>query len=134
MGGRAITASDTAATLSASSNMVKAAGGVSGCPGAIAKGGLGTYYAGAITAAQSVLTANARPGATNVIVLVSDGEASSTKMGSLPAKNQCQQAVTAAQNAAKARNWVYSVGYGAGTSGTCRTDSAPYNNACYADG
>lgn len=123
-------ASDTATTLTASSEIVKAVGGASGCPGTQAIGGLGTYYAGAITAAQSALTASARAGATNVIVLVSDGDASSTKMGTLNATNQCQQAVTAAQNAAKLGTWVYSVAYGA-SSPSCSTNSSPYNSSCY---
>lgn len=125
-------ASDTAASLNASSNMVKAVGGVSGCPGTQAIGGLGTYYAGAITAAQSVLTANARSGATNVIVLISDGDASSTatQMGSLDHNSECQQAVTAAQNAAKLGTWVYSIAYGA-SSPSCSTDASPYNSSCY---
>jgi Flp pilus assembly protein TadG len=122
--------SDTAATLNASSNIVKAVGGASGCPGVQAPGGLGTYYAAAITAAQSALTANARSGATNVIVLVSDGDASSGSMGSLSASNQCKQAVSAAQNAAKAGTWVYSIAYGA-SSPSCSTDSSPYNSSCY---
>jgi Mg-chelatase subunit ChlD len=36
-----------------------------------------TYYADAINVAQNILTANARPGATNVIVMLTDGGANS---------------------------------------------------------
>ena len=45
------------------------------CAGLVAKGGQGTYYAGAINAAQQVLTANSQPGVQNVIILLSDGGA-----------------------------------------------------------
>ncbi len=45
------------------------------CAGLNAKGGQGTYYAGAINAAQQVLTANSQPGVQNVIILLSDGGA-----------------------------------------------------------
>ncbi len=114
----------------ASSNIVKAVGGASGCPGVQAPGGLQTDYAAAITAAQSALTANARSGATNVIVLVTDGDSNSTSMGSLNPNNQCQQAVTAAQNAVKAGTWVYALAYGA-SSPSCSTDLSPYNSSCY---
>ena len=48
-------ASDTAATLTAGSNIVKAT--AQGCLGT--PGGLGTYYADAITAAQTALVAAA---------------------------------------------------------------------------
>ena len=49
----------------------------SGCKGLIAEGGQGTYYAQAIYAAQSALTgfANATPGSVNVMIVLSDGDA-----------------------------------------------------------
>ena len=56
--------SDTTTTLNTASNLVKAArGGASGCTqGLEAIGGVSTYYADAITAAQTDLTTNGRSG------------------------------------------------------------------------
>ena len=73
-------ASDTATTLSTTSALSKAAGAVSGCNGIAAPnydGDIGTYYAGAIYAAQAALVAQqaANPGSQNVIILLSDGNA-----------------------------------------------------------
>jgi hypothetical protein len=122
--------SDTSG-LNTASNLVKAVkGGAAGCTqGLDDVGGLGTFYADAITAAQAILAdpANTRPGATNVIVLLSDGDATATSAGT---NNECHLAVTAAQNAAKAGTWVYSIAFNSPNSG-CGTDVAPYNNACY---
>jgi Flp pilus assembly protein TadG len=87
-------ASNGATTLNTSSDlaMTTGAGVQSGnpCPGMAAPGGDGTYYAGAIYAAQSVLTAQkasevaANPNVTpiNVLMILSDGEANadSSKM------------------------------------------------------
>ena len=54
------------------------------CAGLVAKGGQGTYYAGAINAAQQALTANSQPGVQNVIILLSDGGAGNgTTLGSV---------------------------------------------------
>ena len=106
-------ASDTATALNAASNIVKATN--QNC--LQAKGGLGTFYADAITAAETALIAqqNAR-GGTNVLILLSDGAASSnsSQMGALETSNlnsQCHAAITAAQAAAKAGTWVYSIYY-----------------------
>ena len=73
--------SDTATTLNSSSNLVKAVGGKSGCA-AMGTGYENTYYAGAIYAAQSALLAEqatqVAAGVTNsqnVIILLSDGNA-----------------------------------------------------------
>jgi len=131
-------ASDTAKALSTATtnnNFVKAVNGLSGCSPMAAPGGEGTYYAGAIYAAQSALVAEqaANPGSQNVIILVSDGDAGTTDSGAMGSastttgtspstKNQCAQAVTAGQAAAKAGTWVYSVAYGAEASG-CGTDN-----------
>ena len=114
--------------LNNASNLVKAVGGATGCASLTAVGGVGTYYAGAISAAQAALPSN---GNQNVIILVSDGDASSNKMGTLNTKQQCQQAVTAAAAATTAGTWVYSLAYGAAKSG-CSTDTAPTTNACAA--
>jgi hypothetical protein len=123
--------SDTATTLTSSSSVVAAVGGKSLCTGLQAIGGEGTYYAGVIYAAQAALAANSTTGTQNVMILLSDGDASakssampgaSTTSGVYPSTvNQCQQAVTAAQAATAAGTQVYSVAYGATSSG-CSTD------------
>jgi Flp pilus assembly protein TadG len=134
--------SDTA-SLNTSSNIVKITG--SGC--LKTPGGLGTYYADAISAAQNALVteqaarvAAGGQGGTNVIVLLSDGSATATsaQMGPLKsASNECAAAVTAAQAAAAAGTEVYAVYYDDnGTSSTCSTDTGSYagaapNGACY---
>jgi hypothetical protein len=134
-------ASDSTTTLnggSGNSNLVNSVGaGASPCPGADDPGGEGTFYAGAIYAAQSYLLANTRTGVKNVIILLSDGDAnaSSTQMGGSVAapsvyssSNQCAQAVSAASAARIAGILFYSVSYGSETSG-CSTDS-PTTTPC----
>jgi Flp pilus assembly protein TadG len=125
-------ASDTASALSTSSNLVVAAGGKSLCSGMQAPGGVGTYYAGVIYAAQAALAATSAPGTQNVMILLSDGNAgtsasnlpgASTKSGIYPSTvNQCAQAVAAAQAATAAGTHVYAVAYGAESAG-CGTDT-----------
>jgi hypothetical protein len=132
--------SDTATSLNTGSNIVISSGGKSGCTGMQAPGGEGTYYAGAIYAAQSTLIAEqtANPGSQNVIILISDGNASAsqsqmaskaingttvTKSGTYPSWiNECHQAITAATAARTAGTRVYAVAYGAESSG-CTTDT-----------
>jgi hypothetical protein len=132
--------SDTTASLNTASNLVMAVGGKSGCTPMAAPGGEGTYYAGVIYAAQAALVAEqvANPGSQNVIILLSDGNASAsqsqlatgttsttvaTNSGTYPSWiNECQQAVTAAQAATTAGTRVYTVAYGATATG-CGTDS-----------
>ncbi|MBS1803233.1 MAG: hypothetical protein JST28_07680 [Acidobacteria bacterium] len=65
-----------ATTLTTTSNLVKSVGGKTGCTG-IQSSYENTYYAGAIYAAQSALTAEAgiKAGTQNVIILLSDGNA-----------------------------------------------------------
>jgi hypothetical protein len=89
------------------------------------EGGEGTYYAGAITAAQNALTA-LNNGATNVIILLTDGNAGNGT--NAPSSNQCKNAATAAQAAAKAGIWVYAVYYDDnGTGATCTdTETGSY--------
>jgi hypothetical protein len=65
----------------------------------------------------------------NVIIVVSDGDASSSKMGSIQTTQQCQQAVTEARAATNKGTWVYSLAYGASASG-CSTDTAPKITPC----
>ena len=113
--------------LVATSNWGKALGN-GGCGGVKAIGGVGTYFADAIAAAQAQLAAaNPTPSASgieNLMFVVSDGDAgaSSSNMPSGKANNQCQQAVTAAKAAKDAGTVVYSLAYGASASG-CKTDS-----------
>jgi Flp pilus assembly protein TadG len=127
--------SDTSSSLSTSADYIIAIGGKSGCNEIGNPGGEGTYYAGAINAAQASLVAEAAayPGSQNVIILISDGDAGTTTSGALPGasttsgtypstKQQCHQAITAAQTAATAGTRVYTVAYGAESSG-CGTDS-----------
>ena len=104
-------------------------------------GGEGTYYAGAIYAAQASLVAEktANPGSQNVMVIISDGDAgttstdlpgASTTTGTYPStKKQCAQAVTAAQAAVKAGTRVVTVAYGAESSG-CTYDTSPAITPC----
>jgi hypothetical protein len=149
--------SDTASSLNSSSDlsMTLGAGVKNGrnCSAMSDPGGDGTYYAGAIYAAQSALIAqynaeggaNAVPVPQNIMIILSDGEAnaSASKMnsasnaawnnnGTYPsAKDQCQQAVAAADYAKNQGTTVYSVAYGSESSG-CTTDSTnmpPINQA-----
>jgi hypothetical protein len=126
--------SDAAAALNASSAMVIAAGGGT-CQGVQAPGGEGTFYAGAIAAAQRYLVANERPNAQNVMVILSDGDAtaSSAQMAgtatNYPASQECSQAVTAANNAKNAGILIYSISYASKTSG-CTSDTNPTITPC----
>jgi hypothetical protein len=102
-------------------------------------GNFGTYYAGVLYAAQAALVAQqaANPGSQNVIIILSDGNATapytlngitvmpgaSTTSGTYPStKNECAQAVTAAKYATSNGTTVYSVAYGSGSSG-CAADN-----------
>jgi Flp pilus assembly protein TadG len=127
--------SNATTSLNSSSNLARASGAVPSCTaGLTAVGGEGTYYAGVIYAAQAALVAQAalRPAAQNELILLSDGDASATSQAMPGAsttalvypstKNQCHQAITAAQSATAAGTMVYTVAYGATSSG-CSTDS-----------
>jgi Flp pilus assembly protein TadG len=139
--------SDTATTLNPSSALVKAIGAGNGCSGMTTSnydGNYGTYFAGAVYAAQSALTASqaANPGSQNALILLGDGDANSpqvdgqgvtampspaTSNGTYPSwKNECGQAVTAAQYAVSKGTMVFTVAYGSSTSG-CSTDADGYN-------
>jgi hypothetical protein len=120
--------------LNTSSNLVKAVRG--GCaPGLEVIGGVGTYYAAALSTAQATLASAGRPDVQNAIVLLSDGDANADADGGdiSPSMepNQCHQAITAAQSATAAGTWIYSVAYGASTSSSssCNSDS-PRISAC----
>jgi hypothetical protein len=147
--------SNSATTLNSSSDIVMAVGGKSGCTGLVAKGGDGTYYAQAIASAQAYLVAEQalNPNSKNVLIMLSDGDASSTcditssgvctagpmigasttaKTGAYPPAStlqQCQQAVAAAQAAWAAGTRVYSVNFGAEATG-CTTDTSPTIAPC----
>jgi len=105
------------------------------CSGMQTPGGDGTYYAGAIYAAQSSLIAaqNANPGSQNIMIILSDGDAnaSSSKItGSSKlsgnvygsANDQCHQAITAANYATTSGTTVFTIAYGASSSG-CSSDT-----------
>jgi Flp pilus assembly protein TadG len=123
--------SDAASTLNTSSDLVKCAESMT------APGGFGTFYADAINAAQSNLAANARTGARNVIIIMTDFEANGTTAnmveqgGVSTATNECKTAITAAQNAASAGTWVYTVSFGTSATGGCTTDTGSYANSCW---
>ena len=126
--------STSSSALNSASNLAKSSGGLTNCPGMKAVGGYGTYYAGIIYAAQAdlVAQANANPGTKNVLILLSDGDSNanssglpnaSKTSGTYPSlKNQCQQAIAAAAAATNAGTRVYSIAYGATSSG-CSTDT-----------
>ncbi|HEY6445545.1 MAG TPA: hypothetical protein VIY53_03735, partial [Acidobacteriaceae bacterium] len=69
--------SDAATTLNSSSNLVKATGFVSGCGGLAPSnydGNYGTYYSGALYAAQAALVAEQKVnGYPNVMIILGDG-------------------------------------------------------------
>jgi hypothetical protein len=97
-------------------------------------GGFGTYYAQVIYAAQAALVAeqSSYANSQNVIILLSDGDATATRTDMPGASTtsgvyistlqQCHQAITAAGAAAAAGTRVYTVAYGAESSG-CASDS-----------
>jgi Putative Flp pilus-assembly TadE/G-like len=124
----------TGAPLNTSSALTIAADGntTKNCDGLQTPGGKGTYFAGAIYSALSSLAAAqaANPGSKNALIILSDGDADSSNItngknsgntyGSL--QDQCAQAVTAAQSAASMTDTtVYTIAYGAASSG-CASD------------
>ena len=122
-----------ACALNTSSDLVIAAGAGSCSKGVVAVGGEGTFYAGVIDTAQAQLVKDARANTQNVMILLSDGEAGNGTMGSstktaYSATNQCNQAITSAQTAAKAGTWVYAVAYGAETSPCSDSETTPIKN------
>jgi hypothetical protein len=135
--------SNAATTLNPASTLVKAAGGVVGC-GSMTTPNYAdifrTYYAGAIYAAQSALVAvkAANPGTENVLIILSDGDATATRTsgsntvigppatssGQYPSwVGECGQAVVAAKYATSQGTLVYSVAYGSKPSG-CVSDQS----------
>ena len=114
------------------SAVVQALGGGS-CGGLSANGGLGTFYGDAITQAQSALStlsSSQSPPGQNVIVLLSDGDASSsTKQLGTAFSNtynqECQTAINDAATAKAAGTLIYTVAYigGESASSTCSDGS-----------
>jgi hypothetical protein len=125
-----------------SSAIVQALGGGS-CGGMPAPGGLGTFYAQAITAAQTSLAATAAtesPPGQNVIILLSDGIATSTtnQLGSTYSStygSECQAAITAAANIKSSTGTlIYTVAYLGGEAASapsCGDGSNDKLTACY---
>jgi hypothetical protein len=85
-----------------------------------------------IAAAQALLVANSATGTQNVIVLLSDGNASATQAQmygstfSTYGNTQCTEAVAADKAATTAGTWVYSIAYGAPSSGCMPGDLNKY--------
>ena len=124
-------------TLNASSALAIATGGsgVKNCNGMATPGGKGTYFAGAINAAQAALmnAKSVNAGSQNYMVILSDGDADSGNITGAKnngnvygsAQDQCQQAITAAQNANTLGTTVYTIAYGASNSGCASDTSGP---------
>ena len=139
------------ALASTSSSTIVAATSNTGNCGKDTPGGAGTYYAGAIYAAQSSLAAQsaANTNTKNVMVILSDGDASSGSGGcsltggvcimntatgkaataqgaTYPSTvDQCTQAANAAKYASLQGTTVYTIAYGASSSG-CSTDTGSF--------
>jgi len=122
---------NTTGTLNTSSNLVKAArGGAAGCTaGVTAWGGAGTFYADAVSAAFDYLQTNGRSGVSKMVILLSDGDAQASTAPTN--KNECQQAITAAQAYQNPTHTMVTIAYGSSTStsSSCTTDTAP-KSAC----
>ncbi len=127
--------SATTMTLNSASNLVKAVGGAAGCTGMQTLSGVSTYIAGVMYKAGSDLISmqSSYPNSQGVVVILTDGDmnappqnlpnASTTSGTYASTKNECQQAVTLASYAAQYNIRVYSVAYGATSSG-CSTDTS----------
>jgi Flp pilus assembly protein TadG len=112
--------SDKSTTLSTTSNLSKAVGGKSNCTG-IQTSNENTYYAGAIYAAQSALLAQqaANKGTQNVIILLSDGNATGKEQNPGGAWSAGSndfatgiQSTTIADNSGNYPSWVGQCGQG----------------------
>jgi Flp pilus assembly protein TadG len=119
--------------LNDSSPLVQAVGDVAATPKALTgcvtnKGGQSSYAAEVLTKAQAALPVVA--GTQNVIIFLSDGDfnASASQLSNQSGKTskQCDQAIAAAQAATAAGTQVYSVAYGASTSG-CGSSGDTHN-------
>ncbi len=124
-------ANDNSTNLTATSPMVIAMKGGCSNGGMNAVGGVGTYYADAITRAQTQLVATGRTDVQRVIILLSDGDATASSGKIDSTANQCKRAIDAAATAKAAGTWIYSIAYDAQTSG-CSYDSGAFKNPCKA--
>ncbi|WP_199031518.1 pilus assembly protein TadG-related protein [Ralstonia sp. ASV6] len=114
--------------LNTGSSIVQALGGGS-CSGIPAIGGLGTFYAQAIASAQAALqnmSQGQSPPGQNVIILLSDGDATSSQsqLGNTYKSTygqECRAAVTSATTARQTGTLIYTVAYigGGSTSASC---------------
>jgi hypothetical protein len=88
-------------------------------------GGLGSYLAGSITEAQHLLDVNARPGATNAIIVLSDGQltAMTQSKNSFTDSTPCASAISAATQAKAAGTVIYAIAYGSNGT-TCPNSSS----------
>jgi hypothetical protein len=95
--------SNDSKSLASASNLVKASGGKSGCVG-MSTTNQNTYFAGAIYAAQSALLAEQRlkPGTQNVIILLSDGNATAKQSDMVTGS----QSTTVATSSGRYPSWV----------------------------
>jgi hypothetical protein len=134
---------DTTASTSTSSNIVEALywgtctpatypAGTGNNPNAYGLkdvGGVGSYLAGAISDAQYELQQNARAGATNVIVIESDGELNPTTTFSdgSTSTTACTDAYNAAAEAKAAGDTIYTIEYD--SDGTCGDGSGAWGDA-----
>lgn len=131
--------------LNSSSQIVKSMTGCLQNPG-----GMNTYYAGAIYAAQASLLAEQKlnSNSSNAIILLSDGQAQAgagdmdssatlNSNGNYPSYiDDCQQAIKAANDAAYAGTRVYAVAYGSSSGTGCNisgggTDSSLISSSVY---
>ena len=84
-------------------------------------GGQGSYLAGAITEAQHLLNANTRTGATNAIIVLSDGQLNAPR--GFTDTRPCGSAINAATQAKAAGTLIYAIAYGA--NGSACPDASP---------
>ena len=142
--------SDSAKTLSSTSDLTKATGGKTNCPG-METSNQNTYYAAALYAAQASLTAEqaANPASQNIIILVSDGNATAQQSNMVTSKNQspnyatasgtypswvgeCSQGIVAANYATSQGTTVYTIAYGSPTTSSGGSWDNPNGN-CASD-
>jgi len=130
--------------LDTNSNLFESVGvGTNNC-GVGTPGGKGTFYAGALQAAYDYLNLNNVTGIQNIIIILSDGDATSTaaemtgnvKQVSGPWATEIYPSTQECQNAVTTANWIknqgvliYSISYGSETSG-CTTDTSPTTTPC----
>ncbi len=126
--------SNGTSNLNPNSNLVRALGGVTNCTGMQATIGYGTYFAGVLYQAGYDLYFQQQnnPGTQSVLIILGDGDANaphrfmpnaSTTSGTFASTvSECQQAIDMAHTIYAYGMRVYSVAYGAASSG-CVTDS-----------